>query len=81
MAVMVVPAPVRATLGADASEGLVEMFGLYQEFATDRFERRLTEDVSALRLDVGTELREALTGIRVEMANIRTDMVKWCLLF
>jgi hypothetical protein len=37
----IVPAQLRARLGSEASEGLVEMFAAYQEFSTDRYERRL----------------------------------------
>lgn len=56
--------------------------------ASDRFERRLTEELAALRADFGRLLDEGLTGIRQEMATARLDMatarldmLKWSFVF
>ena len=35
-------------------EGLVEMFAAYQEFSTDRYERRLNQEIAGLRLEMLT---------------------------
>ncbi len=53
------------------------MFALYHQLATERFERRLGEEISGVRL----ELHKGLGGIREDMANMRADLFKWALLF
>lgn len=73
---LVVPIALRAKLGESASEGLVDMFSAYQQFATDRYEKRLLEVEFGLR----QEFREGLAAIRVEMANTKAEMIKWTLL-
>jgi hypothetical protein len=54
----------------------------------ERFERRLTEQVSALRLElhdglgaVRQEFRQEFATIRHEMANLKADILKWSFLF
>ena len=81
MHMLMVPPELRTKLGADAAEALGTMFAHYHEFATDRFERRLTEEVSTLRLELRVELERGLTGIRVEVERMRSDVIKWNLLF
>jgi hypothetical protein len=39
METLIVPGPLEAKLGREASEGLVEMFSLYHQFAFDGIER------------------------------------------
>jgi len=53
------------------------MFGLYHQIATDRFERRLTEEISALRL----EMHQGFAALRQETATTRVELLKWSLLF
>lgn len=72
---LVVPMAVRAKLGENGSEGLVDMFSAYQQFATDRYETRLIEVQSSLR----QEFRDGLAGIRVEIAEAKADIIKWTL--
>ena len=60
-----------------ASEGLGEMFSLYHQIATDRFERRLTEEMSALRL----EMHQGFAALRQEDATTRVELLKWSFLF
>ena len=72
---LVVPMALRVKLGEAGSEGLVDMFSAYQQFATDRYDKRLIEVEFALQ----QEFREGLSAIRVEMANTRTEMIKWTL--
>ncbi len=76
MDTLTVPAPLRHKIGPDASEGLVDMFAAYHQFSTDRYERRLTEETAAIRI----ELHQGLAGIRVEIARTRADLMKWSLL-
>jgi hypothetical protein len=77
MQTLMVPSDLRTKLGPDAADSLVTMFAHYHEFATDRFERRLTE----LSLDLRVEMERSRTDIRVEMERMRSDVVKWNLVF
>ena len=45
--------------------------------ATERFERRLAEEISALRV----EMHAGFASIRQEMAGQRVELLKWSLLF
>ena len=74
---LVVPASLHATVGGDASKGLEQMFAQYDQFASDRFERRLTEDMSALRV----EMHQGFAALRQEMAATRVEWLKWSFLF
>lgn len=77
MEALIVPGPLRAKLGEPASEGLSEMFGLYHQMATDRFERRLTEEITALRI----EMHQGFASLRQENATTRVELLKWSFLF
>jgi len=72
----IVPAQLRARLGSEASEGLVEMFAAYQEFSTDRYERRLNQEIAGLRLEV----HQGLAALRQDMIGVKADLMKWTLL-
>ena len=65
METVTVPASLRNKIGYDASEGLLEMFAAYHQFATDRYERRLAEETARVRVDI---------------ANLRADLMKWTFL-
>jgi hypothetical protein len=83
------PAALRKQLGDDATFGLIELLDTERKdwseqvlsVATDRFERRLTEEVSALRVDLSKELHEGLNSVRQEIATTRVDMLKWSFVF
>lgn len=49
--------------------------------ATERFERRLTQEISLLRQDFHQSLNEGLAGIRTELANVRVEMLRWSFVF
>jgi hypothetical protein len=75
MDTLLVPAPLRNRLGEDASEGMVQMFAAYREFSTDHFERRLTETVGGLRL----EMHQGIAAIRQDMSRMETRFLRWTL--
>ena len=77
MDTLIVPGPLRSKLGDSASEGLSEMFSLYHQITTDRFERRLAVEISALRL----EMHQGFAGLRQEIATVRVELLKWSFLF
>jgi hypothetical protein len=84
-----VPARLAVRLGDEATLGLLELLDHEQarwsdqmlNIAAERFERRLTHEVSALRVDLSRELHEGLSGVRHEMATGRADLFKWSFLF
>jgi hypothetical protein len=54
----------------------------------ERFERRLTEEISGLRAEMYRELhalrvevRDGLAAVRQEMSIMRADTLKWSFLF
>jgi len=49
--------------------------------AAERFERRLAEEVSGVRVDLMREMHNGFTAIRREMSDLRADLLKWALLF
>jgi hypothetical protein len=49
--------------------------------ATDRFERRLTEEMATLRLDLRQELHDSLTAVRQELSTSRVELIRWSFLF
>lgn len=49
--------------------------------ASDRFERRLAEEMSALRLDVRQTLHDELTAVRRELSDTRVEMIRWSFFF
>jgi hypothetical protein len=56
--------------------------------AVDRFERRLTEETSKLRVEIvqgdallRQELAPGLAGVRQELATTRVELLKWSFLF
>jgi hypothetical protein len=80
-----VPAVLRTRLGDEATFGLIELFDTERKdwseqvfsVSADRFERRLTEELAGLRL----ELRDGLSSVRQELATTRVEWVKWSFVF
>ncbi len=70
METLLVPRPVRDDLGDAGSDGLVKMFADAHRIATESFERRLAEEISKLRAE-----------LRIDMANLKFDLIKWNFLF
>jgi hypothetical protein len=80
-----VPGGLAVRLGPDAAKGLVEMFDAERQDWSDvvlttvseRFERRLTEEVATLRVEIAT-----LGGhLRQEFAKDRFELLKWMFVF
>ena len=84
-----IPANLRTKLGDDATFGLIELLSAEENdwsermltSATERFERRLTHEISLLRQDFHQALNEGLAGIRTELANVRVEMLRWSFVF
>ena len=72
-------------LGQEATDGLLELLESTRSewtehvlsIATERFERRVTQEVSALRVDFTRELHQGLAAVRQELATVRVELVRW----
>jgi len=80
-----VPPALRDRLGDEATLGLLELLESTNrawrndllEIATERFERRLSEEIGASRI----EMANGFAALRQEMAAMRFDLLKWSFLF
>jgi hypothetical protein len=79
-----IPSGLSARLGPDASKGLDELLDAERRdwseqvlsVSAERFERRLVDETSKLRIDIA-----ALgAGLRQEIAKDRFDLLRWMLL-
>jgi hypothetical protein len=81
----VVPLALRGRLESDATAGLLGLLNQSHKeereavisACTERFERRLVEEVSGVRV----QLAQAESTIREDIAAGRVDLFKWCFLF
>ena len=84
-----VPGPLREQLGADATEGLLQLFEVsHREWradvmaaCTERFERRLVDEVAGLRVQIAQteavlrrDMAETGAAIRTEMAQMGSEI-------
>jgi hypothetical protein len=83
-----IPPALRSRLEDDATFGLVELDSERKDWsehvlsvASDRFERRLAQEVGAFRSDVSKALNDGLAGIRQDTATARLEMLKWSFVF
>ena len=90
------PLALRERLGDGATAALAEVFeerdNAVLNLATERFERRLSEECGKLRAEI-SELRNELradlreqsavlrSDFRVGLADMRSDFIKWSFLF
>ena len=89
MAVIAIPKVLREKLGEDGADSLVELINLSNqkvkedviELSAEKFERRLSEELSKLRTEDIAKLDKRITDevakLRVEMAELKTDLIKW----
>ena len=84
-----IPAALRGRLEDDATFGLVELLESERKdwsehvisVASDRFERRLAQELGALRTDISKALNDGLTAIRAGDGDARLEMLKWSFVF
>jgi regulation of enolase protein 1 (concanavalin A-like superfamily) len=80
-----IPAALRTRIGDDATFGLIELLDTERKdwseqvlsVAADKFERRLTEEISALRV----ELHDGLASVRQELVTSRVETLRWSFFF
>lgn len=97
------PSALRDRLGNEAAAALAELFtGVRDEWTadvigivSDRFERRLVEETSKLRLEIAAVRQEVTVGfsdvrqetasgfaaVRQEMTGLRFELLKWAFVF
>jgi hypothetical protein len=93
---LVVPAALAERLGEDASAAFTEMVMAHDDAqveyvvmqCAERFERRLTEEASKLRVEMsrlGSDIRQEMsllrTDLRTEIATGRVELLKWGFMF
>lgn len=75
------PFVLRERLDDEGYTALVEMVDERRDemltTITDRFERRLTEECSKMRV----EMNALINGLRTEMAHQHAELMKWALIF
>jgi len=84
-----IPQSVRTTLGDEATFGLIETLDAEEKrwsehvltTATDRFERRLIQEIGLLRQEFHSSLHEGLSSIRAELTNARVETLHWSFVF
>ncbi|MSO46006.1 MAG: hypothetical protein EXQ59_04480 [Acidobacteria bacterium] len=84
MARYVVSCALSGRLGHEATDDLLELVESARTEWTEhvmtlaeaRFERRLTQEISALRVDVTRELHQGLATVRQEIATVRVELIR-----
>ncbi len=92
MPLITIPKGIKAKLGDEASEELVDLFNRFEEkqkediiqLSAEKFERRLTEEISKVNERI-TELKAYMAGqisnLETKMAGNKADLIKWMFLF
>lgn len=84
-----VSAVLRGRLGHEATDDLLELVQSGQKewtehvlsVATERFERRLTQEIAGLRVELMRELHAGLAAVRQEIAAVRVELIRWSFVF
>jgi len=85
MPVINIPKVIRDKLGEDGAEALIEVFNLIEKniredsmiILEEKFEKRLTEEISRLRV----EFKEDIAKLRAEIVETKAFLVKWMFVF
>ena len=77
METLLVPGPVREAIGDAGSDGLVMMFADAHRIATEQLDRRIAEVTASFERRLGEEMAK----MRLEMAALKFDLLKWNFLF
>jgi len=78
---LLVSAALEERIGEKGSAALTDMFAACADFVliqcTERFERRLVEETSKLRVEIA-QLR---SDLREDMSSLRVELLRWAFLF
>jgi hypothetical protein len=83
------PAVLRDRLGEGGALALLDLFEEREQtgredvlnLASERFERRLAEEMAGLRVEFARALHAGLDSVRQEIATSRVELLKWSFLF
>jgi len=73
----------RDRLSDDGFEALDEMIRIRQEnlLTVDRFEARLTSELTQLKAALGGEMQQLRADIRIDIAERSAELMKWAMVF
>ena len=77
MKTLLVPGPLREKLGDEGSDSLVMMFAEAYRIGTEQLDRR----IAAVSASFDRKLAEELAKLRLDMATLKFDLLKWSFLF
>ncbi|WP_420267051.1 LA_3696 family protein [Candidatus Magnetominusculus dajiuhuensis] len=82
MSVITIPRVLREKLGEDATEALVEVFNKVEP-DTAKIKAELSKELvtKADLFEESGKLRLEIEKLRVEVANVKADIIKWMFLF
>lgn len=89
MAVARVPQALAERLGEDGTDGLLTLLASAKTEWTDdvvtsaveRFESRLTTEISSLRVDMTREMSALRQDFTKDLSSVRVELLKWSFLF
>lgn len=76
-------ARLRERLGNDGYDALEEMIRVSQAnlLTVERFDARLTSELSQLRSELRGEMQQLRADIRIDLAERSAELMKWAMLF
>ncbi|MDZ7344383.1 MAG: hypothetical protein ONA90_07695 [candidate division KSB1 bacterium] len=85
MPVLTVKKPLREKLGDEATDALVDLINQAQaeqtngilKFVEEKFERRLSEEISKLEV----RLSQKISLLETKISETRADLIKWMFIF
>jgi len=85
MAIITVPKVLRAKLGEDGADALVELINRADEknkqdvlaFVEEKFERRLTEEISKVNERITSEISK----VNERISETKADLIRWMFIF
>jgi len=85
MAIVAIPKPLREKLSDEGVDSLVELLNKSDEkikqdvitLSIDKFERRLSEEISNIRIEIG----QVRSELKVEMSKNYANTIKWMFIF
>ena len=89
MSMVAIEDPLRESIGNEAVDSLIRLINRSQddqkkdilEIVEEKFERRLSEEISNLKVTLLEKINEVDTRLFKEMTKNKADLIKWMFLF
>ena len=96
MPVLTIEQPLRKVLGEEASDSLIRLLDSANEtrkrdvleFVEEKFERRLSEEISGLEVRLTEKIFQVKTDLTTEISQVKTDLmvkntetIRWMFIF